>query len=593
METQLQITDQLPAIRGNPRFLSDQLSDFRTMIENGDEIFVPHTTGHGKTTSAIKDLPTLIEEATDRPIARKAFITTRIAQSENILNSDAYKDLVRQYDGNRIMEWEGVGMSPEDNYIYAYDGWEILTYQKLYHAIQSGDISGDTFDLIVIDEAHSLIADATFIGLACYAVIEWLKTCRSRRIWLSATPYLWERCEGLGYSEFGFSYLPFTGERKYHARQALFYMSGREIFIDSTVKRNLEDSEKKCFIVLSSAGRAFRMMERLRDAGFRVAFVCSDYNSSEMKFKRERITDEVYNLIEKERPDLAKELNEYECAIIPLLYLANNEVRTHLLKNERFPDDIDVIISTSILREGINIKDERVSLVITDFIDRTGVEQIHGRIRGDYDTFLVFNLRQREREQRESIALYERLIGVSQLELAKQYGKQESRKNSVKLILETKAEDGEPLYILNQYAYIALLENASCYTLTDMNSRLATYDKTSYITGVLSLIAGEDNVRLYTSDELLFEMNKDALKELAKRYVGIPLVEGSIASITLIEKIKELGFANAEGTEFGNRFVFALLRKIEGIEIKGKNINKSEAEKYCLPYQSKAPVTIY
>lgn len=53
----------------------------------------------------------------------------------------------------------------------------------------------------------------------------------------------------------------------------------------------------------------------------------------------------------------------------------------HLCAKERFPDGIDLIITTSKLREGINIHDESLKFMITELWDSVSLVQAQGRAR--------------------------------------------------------------------------------------------------------------------------------------------------------------------------------------------------------------------
>ena len=58
-------------------------------------------------------------------------------------------------------------------------------------------------------------------------------------------------------------------------------------------------------------------------------------------------------------------------------------VRSYLLENERFPEGYDFIIFNGAMREGWNLKDERVVIAVMNTLDKTNREQARGRFRGD------------------------------------------------------------------------------------------------------------------------------------------------------------------------------------------------------------------
>lgn len=58
-------------------------------------------------------------------------------------------------------------------------------------------------------------------------------------------------------------------------------------------------------------------------------------------------------------------------------------VRNYLLENERIPEGYDFIIFNGAMREGWDLKDERVVIGIMNTLDETNREQARGRFRGD------------------------------------------------------------------------------------------------------------------------------------------------------------------------------------------------------------------
>ncbi len=57
-------------------------------------------------------------------------------------------------------------------------------------------------------------------------------------------------------------------------------------------------------------------------------------------------------------------------------------VRNYLLENERFPEGYDFIIFNGAMREGWDLKDDRVIIAIMNTLDETNQEQARGRFRG-------------------------------------------------------------------------------------------------------------------------------------------------------------------------------------------------------------------
>lgn len=64
-------------------------------------------------------------------------------------------------------------------------------------------------------------------------------------------------------------------------------------------------------------------------------------------------------------------------------------VRNYLLENERIPEGYDFIIINGAMREGWDLKDERVFIMILNTLDETDKEQARGRYRGDLPVLIT------------------------------------------------------------------------------------------------------------------------------------------------------------------------------------------------------------
>jgi hypothetical protein len=61
----------------------------------------------------------------------------------------------------------------------------------------------------------------------------------------------------------------------------------------------------------------------------------------------------------------------------------------YLSEFEKFPDDIDIIITTSKLREGLNLNGSNVKIVMTELKDWVSLKQCSGRVRNGVDEYLI------------------------------------------------------------------------------------------------------------------------------------------------------------------------------------------------------------
>lgn len=60
---------------------------------------------------------------------------------------------------------------------------------------------------------------------------------------------------------------------------------------------------------------------------------------------------------------------------VPLVDIMNEAgVKQYIIENERLPEDIDIIFINSACREGMNIKDKSVKMVICEAVDMITIE---------------------------------------------------------------------------------------------------------------------------------------------------------------------------------------------------------------------------
>lgn len=115
-------------------------------------------------------------------------------------------------------------------------------------------------------------------------------------------------------------------------------------------------------------------------------------------------------------------------------------VRNYLLENERIPEGYDFIIINGAMREGWDLKDERVFIMILNTLDETNQEQVRGRYRGDLPILLV-----RVKGDTQPLDLRvmnkEKYLGVIERILGKQIGPEE-KEAIVEEMNIRRAEDG-------------------------------------------------------------------------------------------------------------------------------------------------------
>lgn len=218
------------------------------------------------------------------------------------------------------------------------------------------DIKNNTFNInefkyVVIDEIHSITADSTFTDAANHVSL--LITTLPPEITLIMTSACADRVKDF-----------ITDVLKVPVNYIDLYGKVREVTPKSTNKITFKHAKSK----LLEANKNNKML-----------YFCETTTNAyelekELKSKWKRaiaITSKPENrLIDKGSDEEVKRFK-------------------YLSEFEKFPDDIDIIITTSKLREGLNLKGSNVKTVMTELKDWVSLKQCSGRVRDGVDEYLI------------------------------------------------------------------------------------------------------------------------------------------------------------------------------------------------------------
>ena len=300
-------------------------------LAGSNRIIIKSPVGAGKNYFCMHELPHMAEK---KPIL---FMTSRQATVEQI--GRELQEIMFGGNGFVISQFfceigEEIGGK---NFIYGHS-WDLKKQIAEYLPLaQQG-----YFKYIVMDECHSLTSDSMFAD-ALLAVFELLEAAAKDTtvILMSACP---ERVLAAGFMK-SYKLLDFSHCHKAEPQKV-------EIMQGTTAKAQLHraNSENKILYYVRETKKAYELEKELNGAGLRAIAITSQKGARE----------NVYSTKE-------------ECEEMELKTgLAFDSLREH----ERFPEDVDIIIATSKLREGINIKDHAVKTVITDLRDSISLIQL-------------------------------------------------------------------------------------------------------------------------------------------------------------------------------------------------------------------------
>lgn len=301
--------------------------------------------------------------------------------------------------------------------------------------------------IIILDELHSIISETIFADDLLY-VIEFLKEYYNDiiKIGLTATPqFLFDYIED---DILKFRVVDKNLNSKYKCNNIKAFIRGQADSILKQIKPKI-NSKNKVIFYTQSAKQCYKLSQ---EYGEKSSFLISDYNETKID--------------EKKLVDIMNEQG----------------VKEYILKNEKFPDNIDIIFINSACREGMNIKDKNVKTIICESVDMITIEQILGRIRNDLEEFIVvcnYNHFEKVNKNIKDFLQFAEELSKAEypmIELGKRYGRQQENKNLQKYVYVYKGE-----YKLNQYAKSYLKYIQESYIQI---SNYETKDKMNYISKV-------------------------------------------------------------------------------------------------------------
>lgn len=554
--------------------------DFKNLITEHDFTKYPKALilnggmGLGKTYACIHDLKPSIDERYKKN-HRIVFLTSRKASAIQIQHK--YFTFIKDEEE----QWKHP------------DGISVMSYHKFMMWMEAGLLRPDEFDVIIADEAQSTAHDTFARQMGGFLV--WAnEVYKGIVIWISANGrylrkvfQMLEEQHGAAYNNhFKMLYETEGGQLKmrYDTSTIDFYSHSNIDYaiIPILTKANREN---RVLVFLSSASKCFEYYHNAKKKGYRAAFWVSEYCSTELK--EEYISEYTAEVLDEQRK-VAITLHD------AFMYIESERdkqnimtLRDALLTGENYPEDVDIIFTTSALRESINISEEsNVRTVITDSYDEVEVLQQRGRIRGDVETLIICPQRMGTATGIEKkIRYFETLFNRPQNELAEEYGaeiKAEQRyKGKTAYVLKLINDSGEPEYRVNYPAYFALKMKIAAFT--EINP---TTDKIQlYLDDVFGCLSSGNRVRIVYERETRRSFVVSSLRSILPKYKGLPLIG---ATAEALMKECEGCLRDYDGdTGFSMKLILKEARDA-GFEIKEGQIGKKHQKMgYDVPLRTK------
>ena len=379
------------------------------------------------------------------------------------------------------------------------------------------------YDWVVIDECHGLFSEASFAEDTTI-IGEWIRSGRIHQhiIFITANDeYFEELSKQFFEDDCNFIYL-FPDFTKYvsntYVKEIQFIKTKNTNVTLDYFLAQLED--KKGIVFLKSASKVKDWYFKLLDQKKGVAMLVSRANQTSLSLevmpRQETLRQALMDLSAGKSGLTLADLQD----IADKQRVADGkESLFDALRDEHLPEDINILIVTDTLQEGMSLTFPKIDYMIIDGYGEVEIRQKVGRFRGNLDQlFIIFNPNNAKRDfqiQSDMFAHFRKLQAEgNQVELAKQFGILKGAQFKTKYILEKQGENGTKKYEVNEQAYLHLLKDHRDYLHLMSNTEEAIQEMYTYLGSVPKLV---------DPNEIRISNQKELILEIAERWRGIPL----------------------------------------------------------------------
>jgi len=341
----------------------------------------------------------------------------------------------------------------------------VMNYQKVETMIMYG-VPMEEYDFIVADEIHYIFGDADF-NRNTELIIEWLIDINcSVKILLSATS---EHIENYLEVYRKIKLIKYTIEGNTDHINDIYFYEDNEVLMKMLFELPLDEKA----MYFGNVDKVYQASQDLTDA----EFLCST-NSKSSKY-------------------------------------SNIEIKDQIIENEKF--DCQVLCTTSVIDNGVNIKDESVKHMIVDYFYTDTIIQCIGRKRILHENDKI-NIYIRNRSNRSlKMSLTNFNTQIAQVKYLKDFGVEEfvkkyGRKNLSHCINIITDSGGHTNLQRNDIMYIKQLKNIESAELMIANS----YD---------FIVCQKLNIDYSTIKHLEDEYDALTLTDIVSQYLGLKMFE--------------------------------------------------------------------
>lgn len=482
----------------------NDLSDYNTfLVLNGG-------TGVGKTSSVMSNVQIELEKKLQRPQSMLV-VESRTATVDQITINYSEK-------------------------IERINGIDVCQRLAFMHKLNKNEIH---YDWIVIDECHGLFSEASFAEDAEF-IANWIKNYRKNThiIFVTANDEYFEELSRKYFpGNFNFIYLfpDFTHYVSHtYVKEIQFIKTNRVNDVINTLMNKLRN--QKGIIFLKRASDVKDWFFRLLELGLPAGMIVSQANETEA-------TLTTYQERQAQNAAINISGGRTGFTIADLCEVYDATRRQHgkegireAINNERLPEDIDILLATDTIQEGISIKSP-INYIIIEGFTEVEVRQKLGRFRGNLDLlYIIFNPVSARNQTLDKIQIFTTLLELynngNQTALAEFYGRQKASKSTISFLIKTTDyKTGISFYKINMPALYNCENEFHLY-----NRLMNDTEATVRLMYTYPLLEGAPKILNYSDDIKGYNIEQRIVK-IADKWRGIPL-KGK-AQEELIEDFKK------------------------------------------------------
>lgn len=489
----------------------NDLSDYNTfLVLNGG-------TGVGKTSSVMSNVQIELEKKLQRPQSMLV-VESRTATVDQITINYSEK-------------------------IERINGIDVCQRLAFMHKLNKNEIH---YDWIVIDECHGLFSEASFAEDAEF-IANWIKNYRKNThiIFVTANDEYFEELSRKYFpGNFNFIYLfpDFTHYVSHtYVKEIQFIKTNRVNDVINTLMNKLRN--QKGIIFLKRASDVKDWFFRLLELGLPAGMIVSQANETEA-------TLTTYQERQAQNAAINISGGRTGFTIADLCEVYDATRRQHgkegireAINNERLPEDVDILLATDTIQEGISIKSP-INYIIIEGFTEVEVRQKLGRFRGNLDLlYIIFNPVSARNQTLDKIQIFTTLLELynngNQTALAEFYGRQKASKSTISFLIKTTDyKTGISFYKINMPALYNCENEFHLY-----NRLMNDTEATVRLMYTYPLLEGAPKILNYSDDIKGYNIEQRIVK-IADKWRGIPL-KGK-AQEELIEDFKKENITDSQ-----------------------------------------------